>query len=239
MICLLVGLALVGCQEKKKVFKIPSGHVGMFGYGSLTSKKFIETGLLKSNYSGPYLPAHLNGYQRSWTFAWPTDIPSPYHDGKYYKDFVLVNGDSIFPKYLYYLNIRKTANSIVNGVLYVVPEADLPTYDGWELGYERIDVSEDITDYVIEGGPVFAYKALPDFDKDPVSDYAVNIIEQGYSEIIQEAFDYWGKEFEVTFRSSTAPFDSTIIKANQKVIWLNPPLQRTEELRVKFSYPGH
>tara|TARA_R110001592_G_C12982218_1_gene734300 strand:- start:205 stop:936 length:732 start_codon:yes stop_codon:yes gene_type:complete len=229
-------LLLFGCQNSKETFTIPDGHVGMFGFGSLTSKKFIETGLLNSSYDGPFLSAHLEGYKRSWTFAWPTEIPTPYYDGNYYKDYLLIDGDTIYPKYLHYLNIREDESSIINGVLYIVPEDDLPTYDSWELGYERFDVSNKIIDFAIEGGPVFAYKALPEFEKEPTNNYRLNIIEQSYSNIIQEAFDYWGKEFEEEYKNSTEPIDSTIIRTNQKVLWVDPPLEKTEELRATFKY---
>ena len=117
---------LGSCQEKIPTFKIPEGHVGMFGYGSLMSKKLIETGLLDKTYDGPYLPAHLKGYKRSWTFAWPTDIPLYNVDSTFSKDYILVEGDTIFPNYLNYLNIQEDSNTDINGVLYIVPEADLP-----------------------------------------------------------------------------------------------------------------
>ena len=232
----LVVLLLSGCQKSKLTFRIPEGHVGMFGYGSLTSRNFIETGLLDGKYEGPFVSAHLKGYKRSWTFAWPTSIPTPYHDGNYYKDFLLIEGDTIFPKYLHFLNIRRDEQATINGVLYIVPKADLPTYDEWELGYERFDVSDLITDYTIKGGPVFAYKALPDFDREPTTDISFNIIEKWYSDIIQEAFDYWGEAFEQEYKESTEPFDSTIIRRNQKVLWIDPPLEKTEALRALFDY---
>jgi hypothetical protein len=140
-------LLLMGsCQEKVKIFKIPEGHVGMFGYGSLMSKTLIEMGLLDKAYDGPFLPAHLKGYKRSWTFTWPTDLPLYNVDSTFSKDYILVEGDSIFPKYLHYLNIREDPNTVINGVLYIVPEADLPNYDAWELGYEKFEVT-----YLIQG----------------------------------------------------------------------------------------
>jgi len=224
------------CTEKVKTFKIPEGHVGMFGYGSLMSRKFIESGLLDKNYEGPFLPAHLSGYKRSWTFAWPTDLPLINADGNYYKDYILVEGDTIYPKFLYYLNIREDPNSIINGVLYIVPKADLPIYDGWELGYERFDVTDLIKDYSIEGGPVFAYKTLPDFVAEAVDDYTLNIIELSYYKIIQDAFYYWGKEFEAEYHKSTEPVDATIIMENQKIPWIDPPLEKVEELKSNFKY---
>lgn len=59
-------LLLMGsCQEKVKTFKIPEGHVGMFGYGSLMSKNLIETGLLDKAYDGPFLPP----LGVEWTFG--------------------------------------------------------------------------------------------------------------------------------------------------------------------------
>lgn len=106
------------CQEKIETFKIPEGHVGMFGYGSLMSKNLIETGLLDKAYNGPFLPAHLKGYKRSWTFAWPTDLPLYNVDSTFTKDYILIDGDTVYPKYLHYLNIREDPITVINGVLY-------------------------------------------------------------------------------------------------------------------------
>jgi hypothetical protein len=233
----IILLLLIGsCQERKRSFSIPEGHVGMFGYGSLMSRNFIDSGLLGKHYAGPFLAAHLNGYKRSWTFAWPSTIPFPNADGNYYKDYILIDRDTIYPENLLYLNIKEDSASIINGVLYIVPKADLPTYDGWELGYERIEVTRLISDFTIEGGPVFAYKALPDFVIEPDSDYKRNIIELSYAKIIRDAFNYWGKEFEAEFRKSTEPIDSAIIRENQKAPWLDPPLDKMKKLKSSFKY---
>lgn len=229
-------LLLASCQEKKKNFIIPKGYVGMFGYGSLMSKTFIETGLLEKNYDGPFLSAHLKTYKRSWTFAWPSTIPFPNSDGNYYKDYIIIQGDTIYPQNLVYLNIKEDPTSIINGVLYIVPETDLPTYDGWELGYERFEVTNLINDYIIEGGPVFAYKALPGFVIEPNNDYKRNIIELSYYKIIQDALNYWGKEFEAEYKQSTVLIDTMIVKENQKMLWTNPPLEKMKELKSSFKY---
>lgn len=90
MISATLVLLLGSCQEKEPIFKIPEGHVGMFGYGSLMSKTMIETGLLDKAYDGPFLPAHLKGYKRSWTFAWPTDLSLYNVDSLFSKDYILV-----------------------------------------------------------------------------------------------------------------------------------------------------
>ena len=223
------------CQKKKPVLRIPEGHVAMFGYGSLMSKNFIENGLLQKNYKGPFLLAHLKGYKRSWTFAWPSNLPSLEPDGNYYKDYILNKGDTIYPQKIHFLNIKKDPNSTINGVLYIVPKADLTTYDDWELGYERIEVTNLINDHIIEGGPVFAYRALPDFVAEPTNDSHQNIIELSYSEIIHDAFNYWGKEFETEYKKTTEPFDTGIIKESQKTQWINPPLDKIKELKSIFK----
>ena len=226
---------LLSCNQKKKNFTIPEGYVGMFGYGSLMSKKFIETSLIQKNYKGPFLSTHLIGYKRSWTFAWPSNLPSLEPDGNYYKEFMLVNTDSVFPEKILYLNIKQEPNSFVNGVLYIVPKADLTTYDDWELGYERFEVTDLIKDYTIEGGPVYAYRALPDFISNPTRDIKQNIIELSYSKIIQDAFAYWGKDFEKEYKKSTETFDTSIIVDSKKSIWINPPLDKIKELKLVFK----
>jgi len=224
------------CKEKLTTFKIPDGHVGMFGYGSLMSKKLIETGLLDKAYDGPFLPAHLKDYKRSWTFAWPTDIPLYNVDSTLTKDYILISGDTIYPKYLHYLNIQKDPNTVINGVLYIVPTSDLPSIDVWELGYERFEVTDLIQGYIIEGGPVFAYKALPDFMLVPDDDYRQNVIEHSYWRILEDAFDYWGEEFEAEYKKTTIPFDPAILYETQKIILSDPRMEKLEELKSKFKY---
>jgi hypothetical protein len=236
MIPAVILLLLGSCQEKFETFTIPEGHVAMFGYGSLMSKKLIETGLLDKNYEGPFLSAHLKGYKRSWTFAWPTDIPLNNVDSTFSKDYILVEGDTIFPNYLHYLNIREDPNAVINGVLYIVPEADLPLYDIWELGYERFEVTDLVQDYAIEGGPVFAYKALPDFTLEPNEDYRQNVVERSYWNILEDAFAYWGEEFEAEFKKSTEPFAPSVLHDTQKTPWTDPPMDKVEELKARFNY---
>ncbi|MEB2783016.1 gamma-glutamylcyclotransferase family protein [Algoriphagus persicinus] len=230
-------LLLMGsCQEKVKIFKIPEGHVGMFGYGSLMSKTLIDKGLLDKAYDGPFLPAHLKGYKRSWTFAWPTDLPLYNVDSTFTKDYILIEGDTVYPKYLRYLNIREDLNTVINGVLYIVPAADLPNYDAWELGYERFEVTDLIQRYSIEGGPVFAYKALPDFELEPNSDFTQSIVELSYWEIIEDAFGYWGKDFEAEYKRTTEPFDPAILHDTQKILLTDPAMEKVEELKAGFKY---
>ncbi|MCF1753203.1 gamma-glutamylcyclotransferase family protein [Mariniradius sediminis] len=229
-------LLLGSCREKLETFKIPDGHVAMFGYGSLMSKNLIETGLLDKAYHGPFLPAHLKGYRRSWTFAWPTDLPLYNVDSTFSKDYILVEGDTVYPKYLHYLNIREDANTVINGVLYVVPEADLPLYDAWELGYERFEVTHLIQGYTIEGGPVFAYKALPDFTWEPNDDYQQHVVDSGYWKIIEDAFVYWGEEFAAEFRQNTKPFAPSILRETKKIPWTDPPMEKVKELKAMFKY---
>lgn len=226
---------LSGCLEENKKFIIPEGHVGMFGYGSLMSKKFIETGLLHNGYDVPYLSAHLKGYKRSWSFAWPSSLPGFPVDNQYFRDYILVEGDTIYPQNLVYLNISESPETVLNGVLYIVLKADLPVYDEWELGYERFEVTDRIIDYEITGGPVYAYKALPEFIRKPDSNLSNNIIEKGYYDIIEDAFAYWGTDFEEEYLKNTEPFDTLIIQQNKKKVWVNPPLDKLEELRSVFK----
>ena len=232
IICFLI---LSSCKKSTETFLIPEGHVGMFGYGSLMSKKQIETGLLGESYDGPYLPAHLKGYRRSWSFVLPTPIPGYTPNGEYYKSAIRVDGDTLVPKNLLFLNIRESPNTILNGVLYLVPLEDLPTYDSWELGYERFEVTDLIQDYQVKGGPVYAYKAHPDFYAEPTDEFTHNIIEQSYWEIILEAFAHWGKEFEAEYYQSTAPVSPKIIQENLQLPWINPPVEIFVELKKKYA----
>ena len=53
--------------------------------------------------------------------------------------------------------------------------------------------------------------------------------------VIQDAFNYWGKEFEAEYIKSTEPFDTTIILASQQKLWIDPPLDKVEELRAELT----
>lgn len=118
----------------------------------------------------------------------------------------------------------------------ILPEADLPNYDAWELGYERFEVTDLIQGYAIEGGPVFAYKALPDFELEPNNDFAQNVIERSYMKILDDAFGYWGKEFEAEYQRTTESFDPSILHDTQKILLINPPMEKVQELKSGFKY---
>lgn len=229
-------MLLMSCKEMEPLFRIPEGHVGMFGYGSLMSKKFIQSSLLQKNYDGPFLAAGLKGYERSWSFAWPSSLPALSTDGKYYRDYIVERGDTIYPRYVHYLNIHPKDSSVINGVLYIVPTGDLPTYDSWELGYERVEVTGALQGYKIEGGPVFAYRALPAFEREPAGSVEESLIDESYVEIIENAFGYWGEEFRLQYENSTIPFAPDLARKSNKVVWEKPPLEEIEKLKRSFSY---
>lgn len=97
-------------------------------------------------------------------------------------------------------------------------------------------MSDLIQGYTIEGGPVFAYKALPDFTWEPNDDHRQHVVDSGYWKIIEDAFVYWGEEFETEFRKSTKPFAPSILRETKKIPWTDPPMEKVKELKAKFKY---
>jgi hypothetical protein len=224
-------------KDVMKTFRVPEKHVGMFAYGSLMSRE-LHARFSDTDYTGPFLPAHIWGYRRSWTFAWPCDIPFPDADGNCYREYIIEGVDRIYPKHLHFLNIREDPNSRLNGALFLVPEDALPVYDAYELGYERIDIGESLTDHLIEGGPVFAYRALPFFDKQPVPDPNRNIVDKSYLKRIRETLAYWGSTFEKAYQKSTLAVDPGIVREVHSEFWNDPPMEKFEKFRERYNHQG-
>jgi hypothetical protein len=62
-----------------------------------------------------------------------------------------------------YLNITEQTGSSMNCVLYKVTEEEIKDMDLYEFGYERIYISEKITEYNFEVGKVFVHKVIPEY----------------------------------------------------------------------------
>lgn len=104
------------------------------------------------------------------------------------------------------------------------------------LGYERFEVTDLVQGYNIAGGPVFAYKALPDFDLEPNGDFRHSVVERAYWWILEDAFAYWGNEFEAEYQKTTDPFDPAILFETHKIILTDPAMEKVGELKAGFKY---
>src|SRR3954454_16888931 len=130
--------------------RLAKGEAGIFGYGSLLLQSSMETPLGRP-YTGERHVCGLRGWRRRWNILYPE--PSYYLEKP--------DGQRCYPENILYLNIERDEGSL-NGVMYIVSEADLPDFDRWEWVYDRVDVTCDLLGCELEGGSAWAYTGKPE-----------------------------------------------------------------------------
>ena len=205
-------VAFLGCQEsnKKDVLVIPQGKVGMIGYGSLSSLQSIEEVLGRKYQDSIYL-VHLDGFQRSWNFAGANNDPLLPPELLKYDSFYIKNNDTIpFQKTLF-LNIIENKEVQLNCILYFVTPQELAMFDEMELGYTRIDVTDNISEFEFKNGVVYAFKALPEYEYDAANDSVNSILEKSYVDLVLAAYDARGISYRQEFDNTTTLLDSNLV----------------------------
>lgn len=201
LLLLFTFLSSCNISEKKATIFIKDGKVGMIGYGSLISLNSMENTLGRKYKDSIYL-VHLEGFKRQWNYVSSnkdTLLPKEYlnYDGYYIR-----NQDTIPFEKTVFLNIMNEKGSSLNCVLYFISEEELKEFDQREIGYERIDVTNMIKEFNVQGGKTYAYKALPNYTFNENYDKDISIIEKSYLDLVTEACDsigsYYRKEYEET-----------------------------------------
>jgi len=160
----------------------------IFGYGSLLLKRSMEKTLGRA-YRQPLAICGVRGWRRSWDAFMP-------NAGKY------VDESGIAPANIIYLNVRPASGALLNGVLYVVPQAAMTDFDSREWVYGRIEVTELLSGVEVRGGNAWMYAAKPEFvvAQPRRGDYAIR---QTYIDVVQEGLRELGQEFRDGYRAST------------------------------------
>jgi hypothetical protein len=190
-------------EGQKKTLIIPEGKVGLIGYGSLMSKKSMETTLGRT-YNEDYMIVHLTGFERRWNYGRP-------NDGKFRpKSYYLNQADTIYPNYTISLNIKPAKDKYINACLFIIDESDLKAFDTREYGYERLNVTDKINELNVKGN-VYVYSALPEFNRIVKDDPTENAIAEQYIKILEDAFKF-GQDFKDEFFKTTIPYNPAIVK---------------------------
>ncbi|RTE54329.1 hypothetical protein EHW67_03950 [Arenibacter aquaticus] len=197
-------------MNKKSIIKIKGGKVGMIGYGMLTSLESIQD-ILNSPYHGAIYQVHLEGFQRAWNFACPNNDPILQDDYLEYESFFIKNNQHIPFEKTIFLNIIENKAVQLNCSLFFVSPQELAVFDDFELGYKRIDVTHQISEYQFENGKVYAYKALPTYELNALADIDKCIIDQNYLDLVHSSYDALGIE-------SRKEFDHTTVPPNPKLV---------------------
>ncbi len=207
---LILALILTSCQpSKKKTVEIKEGYVGMIGYGSLMSLKSFEQ-TLGHKYSDSIYQIHLKSYLREWSFFRPFNDPkaTPPNGLRYY-GFILQNSDTIPFDGIVNLNISPKENSKINCILYFITKEELIQFDKREFGYQKVDITDKIEEYLFKGGQVYAYVHFPD---PQIKVYETEyVVIKDLVDLITNACDSIGMNFRKEFDNSTVPYQGQII----------------------------
>ncbi|WP_445734552.1 hypothetical protein [Mariniflexile sp.] len=210
-------ILFISCKKpsNKQTIVIEKGKVGMIGFGSLMSLNRAEE-VFKHTYTDSIYLVHLDGFQRSWDFVASNDDKG-YTEEELKNDGYYIKGNDtlLFSKGIY-LNITAKKGTAMNAVLYMVTAQEIAAMDLYEFGYERIDVTEKITEYNFEGGKVYAYKATPEYVYDSKKTKGVTIIPQDYLDLVTKACDSIGLDFRQEYDATTS---TSNLELAAPVIW--------------------
>ena len=219
ILALILPLVTTSClNNKKKTIEIKEGLVGMIGYGSLMSLKSFEQ-TLGHQYTDSIYQVHLNDYLREWSYFRPINDPASSSTSalKYY-GFILQNSDSIPFDGIVNLNISFKEKSKMNCILYLITTDELLNFDRREFGYQRVDVTEKIEEYSIQGGKVYVYAHIP--DPQVKIDETKYILIKDLMELITNACDSIGTDFRNEYDDSTIPYSGTgQIVSGRNITW--------------------
>jgi hypothetical protein len=176
-----------------------SGEAAIFGYGSLLSIASLER-TLKQKYTGPFLPASLPGWRRTWDVRQPNRAYySETEDGRLYPDNIL------------YLNVTAHPDSVLNGIVCVVTLEQLFALDEREWMYDRPAVTKNVQDVRIIGGDVYLYVSRPEFVIRDVKSPRTAAIRATYLEMVESGLSGLGSSFRTAYEQSTDPVPQHLV----------------------------
>ena len=198
---------------KKEPLHIPNGKVGLSGYGSLMSIQSMQKSL-GHEYNEKSLTVHIKGYERVWNCAEPNNgaiRPNV--------SYFVMEGDTIFPRHIIWLNVQPNENKLMNACLYIIDRAELKLFDTREIAYDRISVKNKLGEFEITNGDVYMYIAKAECTIKPSEDMRENIIYRDYIKIVEEdAILPLGENFRNEYYATTIPFSPKILMSkNLKV----------------------
>ncbi len=96
-----------------QIIYLTRGETALFGYGSLCSVASLERSLGR-HYEGPFVRCEVEGWRRSWDVGMPN------------RAFFLETPEGrVYPEHILYLNVKPAPGCLLNGVLFVVNDAEL------------------------------------------------------------------------------------------------------------------
>ncbi|MGB5928463.1 MAG: hypothetical protein WBH03_09815 [Cyclobacteriaceae bacterium] len=195
-------------EREQEVIRISEGKAGMIAYGPLTSGDDLEVQLGRP-YKGPFRQIYLRGYQRFWSAMFPNDLS---HPPAGHVRACTEDGDTLVPESIVALNIEEAGGKQMNCFFFILDESDLARMDSLKKSYQRFDVSDSIVEFRAVGGPVYAYRAKPNYHKRPEEGRAdMNVIPKRYLMFFIDAFRNLGEDYQREFRESSEHYMEDLV----------------------------
>ena len=184
----------------REAVELAPGEVGLFGYGSLLLQASMER-TLQRPYPRKRYVCSIPGWRRTWDSLYPNK--------QYY--FLDAEGSRCYPDSIVYLNITPSSDTL-NGVMYVVSEAELAGFDRREVYYSRVDITRALLDVEVKGGPAFVYVGKPEFTLRGAATVAHAAIRRSYVDIVNRGLKELGTAFRESYlRSTDEPPEASLI----------------------------
>jgi len=153
----------------------------VFGYGSLVSSESLKRYVKEDNPRFQYIT--IQGLRRDWSVAMDNSVDLPAY--KYYLD----ENDVRIQKYVAFLNVAFDPSKKVNGILFEVDSAKLPSLDLRERNYDRVEITHLLPE-AYRTQTVWTYMGKEESKKRFSSGYDQGkvVIHEAYLEQVMEAF---------------------------------------------------
>jgi cation transport regulator ChaC len=185
--------------ESGQTIELTDGEYAIFGFGSLLSIASIER-TIGRRYNGPFLSCELLGWKRSWDCAMPNTT-------FIYRD----RGAWQTPEKILYLNMHQAPGQNVNGIIFVVGEAELAKLDEREWVYERVNVVSSLKRASVHGGPLWAYVARQENVLAPPESPIRAAVRKSYLKILDDGHRDLGPEFAARYFDTSDPVPQHLV----------------------------
>jgi len=189
--------------DVEQEIRLGEKEVALFGYGSLLSRKSMES-TLGREYQYPWPPAvcSLPNFKRTWNALEP-------NDSSYY---ARTESGILTPTHIIYLNVTACPTHAVNGVVLVLREDDIALFDAREAPtYERVNITGQLRGVRLTQGHGYMYSAKPEWLLGDTRSPQWAAIRQSYVDKVNEGVSQLGEQFGLEYDKSTDPVPRELV----------------------------
>jgi hypothetical protein len=184
---------------EEPILHLADDETAVVGYGSLLSRESVGR-TLKREYGGPFIACHLAGWRRSWD-AWMPNVAFYHVEG----------GKRSYPDKILYLNARRDPGTMMNCILFVVPDAELPAMHGREWIYTPTDVRGDLRGVGLGSGRAIMYVASEEHLLTSAPTRREAAVRQSYLKVLERGLGETSASFRAEYEATTDPVPARLV----------------------------